>query len=645
MSMQYDDYLVTHIGNVNRGLHWMWERNIHNDKDVIENVMLNFEHDASKYSPEEYNAYDLYFYGDNKSFKVKQDFDYAWLHHIHNNPHHWQYWILFEDDPKTKERFKALEMPKECVYEMIADWWAFSWANDNLTEIFEWYYGRNGKKSHQSTIIFHEKTRKLVEDILSELETSVMAWLEEQNRTTQLPDGYTEVAHHIFANGSAFIEHHGIKGQEWGVRRFQYEDGSLTPEGRKRYLKEEERSQSDNEKTRRDSSSDSDSSGNSSSGSDGSLTGGGKALELDPNEDRQKRLLNKLLSDGVTMANLTDDEFKKYLEDAGFDTKSMSKDDISRLREKATMSYVKARLDLMDKASSGSGGSTNNGDKSDDTNAASWTGATKGSSGSAKGSSGAATEGQQAQKNPAGKKPTADEVENAAYKAIENLNKLKEGTIDEKDILGATDEDFKNRIAMLTGMDLSNLSKKQIAALRVKIRNHYALQKWEGQVKAKMSEIMKKYPNAADNTESFIDMLVEYTDIDVNALSPAEIEELKKKFEELSGDEDEEDEESDEDNAEVRPADEEPIEHSDTEDDEDLYGVPELKKFPMPDKKHVKSAIRFFNYIDPKYEKELAEAILEKAKEFGLTLENDISVGDENRLKKYLPKKESEKQE
>ena len=29
--------------------------------------------------------------------------------------------------------------------------------------------------------------------------------------------------------------HHGIKGQKWGVRRFQNEDGSLTDAGKKRY--------------------------------------------------------------------------------------------------------------------------------------------------------------------------------------------------------------------------------------------------------------------------------------------------------------------------------------------------------------------------------------------------------------------------
>lgn len=31
------------------------------------------------------------------------------------------------------------------------------------------------------------------------------------------------------------IYHHGIKGQKWGIRRYQNEDGSLTAAGKKRY--------------------------------------------------------------------------------------------------------------------------------------------------------------------------------------------------------------------------------------------------------------------------------------------------------------------------------------------------------------------------------------------------------------------------
>lgn len=62
------------------------------------------------------------------------------------------------------------------------------------------------------------------------------------------------------------------------------------------------------------------------------------------------------------------------------------------------------------------------------------------------------------------------------------------------------------------------------------------------------------------------------------------------------------------------------------------YGLPDKKKYPMPDRDHVMSAIKFFNYVTPGDEKELARNILKRIREYGI---EDINVGENNRFSKY----------
>ena len=166
MSAQYDEYLKNHINAVATAAKWMLNHLTLADETLTdieaEALLVRVEcHDRSKYGPFEYGAYDEYFYGDRDEDK----FNRAWLHHIHNNEHHWQYWVLIMDDGDTGEKGKvvALEMPKVFVWEMVADWWSFSWRSGKLTEIFEWY------DSHKDGIILHENTRELVEAILGEI--------------------------------------------------------------------------------------------------------------------------------------------------------------------------------------------------------------------------------------------------------------------------------------------------------------------------------------------------------------------------------------------------------------------------------------------------------------------------------------------
>ena len=165
MSKQYDEYLSKHVGGVLNAADWMF-RNLNVFDGMTDEEARTFRnavsyHDRSKYSSEEYGAYDAYFYGK----KDEDAFNRAWLHHIHENPHHWQHWLLMNDDGKYRDPDKVipLEMPKVYALEMVADWWSFSWRSGNLTEMFDWY------DEHKDNIILHPNTRRYMEGVLDEI--------------------------------------------------------------------------------------------------------------------------------------------------------------------------------------------------------------------------------------------------------------------------------------------------------------------------------------------------------------------------------------------------------------------------------------------------------------------------------------------
>jgi len=137
-------------------------------------------HDWSKFLPSEFFPYARYFYGPEElplaamygnqrmwailtgCYKeaVERRFNIAWLKHQHRNSHHWQHWVLRNDDGTTE----PIEMPVPVVYEMVCDWIGAGRAihgrydtADPCKEAREWYL------KNQEKMLLHPETRRLVE--------------------------------------------------------------------------------------------------------------------------------------------------------------------------------------------------------------------------------------------------------------------------------------------------------------------------------------------------------------------------------------------------------------------------------------------------------------------------------------------------
>ena len=135
-------------------------------------------HDNSKFLPAEWFPYAEYFYGGphqpwseisgyekynyfelaRKRSKegVKEAFDLAWLHHQKRNKHHWQWWVLQNDE----DGVLALPMPDRYRREMLADWRGAGRAITGVENALGWY-GDNKDK-----MVLHPETRRWIEEQL-----------------------------------------------------------------------------------------------------------------------------------------------------------------------------------------------------------------------------------------------------------------------------------------------------------------------------------------------------------------------------------------------------------------------------------------------------------------------------------------------
>lgn len=156
-SEEYTMYINNHIKNISAAFN-KYGRIFCKELDVGDYALhdLIVKHDASKYSHDEFFAYKQYFYPSEGDTPDKDEMNRGWLFHIHNNPHHWNYWVVVDESGIT-----PIDMPNLYIAEMLLDWIAMSMHFKSDTKDF-W-------EKHKDKMILTDTTRKNIERCLANL--------------------------------------------------------------------------------------------------------------------------------------------------------------------------------------------------------------------------------------------------------------------------------------------------------------------------------------------------------------------------------------------------------------------------------------------------------------------------------------------
>ena len=181
MSKEYREYLFKHKVFVCVGYYFLenlYSPNSSGRTKFHRDLCINqlFQHDKSKMSMTEYGPYDRYFYSkDELDEEAISKYKYAWNNHIHENPHHWQYWVLINDDDGEE----ALPMPRRYILELLCDWMSFDiiYIEPDFTSIEPYgTFKLNAHKlkkywtDHENTMILHPSTRSSIKYMINKLE-------------------------------------------------------------------------------------------------------------------------------------------------------------------------------------------------------------------------------------------------------------------------------------------------------------------------------------------------------------------------------------------------------------------------------------------------------------------------------------------
>lgn len=168
---KYDVYIREHMDNV-RKVYACFKEKCPNAS--VNFVTLPYEmipmdayitiHDESKFEDYECEPYALWFTAGIRTEESKTLFDKAWLHHIHQNPHHPEHWLLVRDDMTVD----ILEMPEPFVLEFLCDITAMSVKFGGLPSEF---LAKNPKPLHPVSKDRMESMLPIFDEIAKELQS------------------------------------------------------------------------------------------------------------------------------------------------------------------------------------------------------------------------------------------------------------------------------------------------------------------------------------------------------------------------------------------------------------------------------------------------------------------------------------------